>query len=73
MWSEERIRGAGLAAVAGGVIALVVTPFMVLIKYSAGWSIVPEPAWARIARPIVEPLVSFATPVELWIVGGGHA
>lgn len=70
MWSDQRIRRAGLAAMLGGLLALAVTPLQVLVKYATGWAIIPEPAWVGLARSALLPLVSFATPVQLWIVYG---
>lgn len=70
MSSERHRRGAGLAAVVGGCLGLAVTPLMVLVKYSTGWAIIPEPAWVASARPALEPLLSFASPVRLWILYG---
>lgn len=70
MGSDRSTRRAGLAAVAGGLLALAVTPFMVIVKYSTGWAIVPEPAWVALVRPAVEPLVTFGTPVQLWVFYG---
>ncbi len=63
-------RAAGLAAVIGGAIAVLVTPLQVMVKYDTGWNVIPRPAWEAMARPMVAPLVSFGTPVTMWIVSG---
>jgi hypothetical protein len=68
--AERGQRLAGVAAMTGGILALAVTPLLVIVKYSTGWNIIPAPAWEGLVRPAVEPLVTFATPVQLWIVYG---
>lgn len=70
MWADRGVRRAGSAAVVGGLLGIAVTPLMVIVKYSTGWAIIPEPAWVSSVRRAVEPLISFATPVQLWIVYG---
>lgn len=69
-WSERRLRRAGIAAIIGGVGGVLLAPIMVIVKYMTGWSIVPEPAWVGVVRPAIDPMLSFATPVGLWVVYG---
>jgi len=70
MASEQRRRLAGLAALAGGLLGVAIAPLMVMVKYATGWSILPRPAWEPVARRAVEPLVTFASPVALWVFYG---
>ncbi len=40
---------------------------MVMAKYSTGCSIIPKPArWVAEVRPLVDPLLSLASPVVIW-------
>ncbi len=61
---------AGAAAIVGGLLGVVVGPAMVIVKYLTGWSVVPEPSWISAARPALGSLLSFATPVGLWVFYG---
>lgn len=63
-------RSAGLAAIAGGVLGVLLAPILVRIKYLTGWEVIPEPAWVRIAEPALAPLLSFSTPAGLWVAYG---
>jgi hypothetical protein len=68
--TAARIRYAGLAAMFGGVLAVAVTPLMVMVKYATGWSIIPRPAWTFLAGDVLDPLVSLGTPVQMWVAYG---
>jgi len=68
--SESRRRIAGTAAIAGGVLGVLVAPLMVIVKYQTGWSVIPEPAWIAMAMPIIGAPLEFGTPVTRWIVYG---
>jgi hypothetical protein len=68
--SESPSQIAGTAAIIGGVLGVVVAPFMVIVKYQTGWSVIPEPAWIAIATPLAGTLANFGTPVTRWIVYG---
>jgi hypothetical protein len=59
-------RAAGVAAILGGALGLLLAPILVAVKYATGWAIVPEPAWIAAARPALDRLFGGATPVELW-------
>ena len=67
---KEHQNFAGYAAIIGGVLAVVLAPIMVIIKYMTGWAIVTKPAWIDIISPAIDVLFSFGTPVELWVVYG---
>lgn len=71
MWSQKRVRYAGVAAIIGGILGVVLAPIMVMVKYATGWSIIPKPAWIGVVRPVLGPLLSFASPVGLWVIYGG--
>lgn len=60
----------GTAALAGGVLGVLLAPMMVIVKYLTGWSVVPEPFWIAAAKPALGGLITFNTPVRLWIVYG---
>ena len=70
MRSESGTRIAGYAAMTGGVLGVIVAPFMVMVKYSTGWAIIPEPSWIAFVKPALGPLLTFETPVRLWVVYG---
>lgn len=61
---------AGIAAVVGGVLGVVLAPVMVAIKYLTGWAIIPEPVWVEPARAMLGPLLAFGSPARLWVVYG---
>lgn len=60
----------GYLVTIGGVLAILLAPIMVIIKYMTGWAIVPKPVWIDAIFPAIEALFSFGTPVELWVVYG---
>jgi hypothetical protein len=60
----------GHAAVAGGVMGIVLAPIMVIIKYMTGWAVIPEPMWVRVAQPALGGLLQFAEPPGLWMAYG---
>ena len=60
----------GAAAIVGGALGVLVGPVMVIVKYLTGWAIVPEPAWISAAKPALGSILSFATPVGLWVFYG---
>ncbi len=43
---------------------------MVMVKYMTGWSVIPEPAWIATVQPALGSLLTFTSPVGLWIVYG---
>lgn len=61
---------AGTAAIVGGVMGIILGPIMVVVKYMTGWSVIPVPAWIAAVKPILGGLLTFSTPVGLWIVYG---
>lgn len=69
-WSERATRCAGLAALVGGGLGITLAPIMVMVKYMTGWSVIPEPAWVRVAQPALGSLLSFTSPVGLWVAYG---
>jgi uncharacterized membrane protein YiaA len=60
----------GYAAVAGGVMGILLAPIMVIVKYMSEWEIIPEPRWVRAAQEALGGLLEFATPQGLWTVYG---
>jgi hypothetical protein len=60
----------GYAAIVGGLLSIVLAPFLVFAKYQTGWSIIPEPFWVQWLRPFPFPALSPLSPVELWILFG---
>jgi hypothetical protein len=63
-------RAAGIAAIAGGAMGIVLAPVMVAVKYMTGWAVIPEPSWIGVVRPAMGELLTFTTPVGLWVVYG---
>lgn len=61
---------AGYAAIAGGVMGLLLAPMMVIVKYMTGWAVVPRPAWVPPAQEALSGLLGFGTPAELWTAYG---
>lgn len=70
MPDRRRNRTAGTAAIIGGVMGVVLGPMMVVVKYMTGWAIIPEPSWIAVVRPALGALLTFSTPVDMWIVYG---
>jgi len=70
IWSDRGIRYAGLAAIIGGALGILLAPFMVTVKYMTGWSVIPEPAWIRVFQPALGSLFTFASPAGLWVAYG---
>jgi hypothetical protein len=70
MRSHTRTQAAGYAAIAGGVLGMVLAPIMVMVKYLTGWAVIPEPSWIEVVRPALGLMLTFATPVQLWVVYG---
>jgi hypothetical protein len=62
--------GVGYLAMAGGALALVLAPVMVIVKYMTGWAVVPEPMWVATARDALGGLLQFAAPPGLWMAYG---
>ncbi|HZL92756.1 MAG TPA: hypothetical protein VFB99_03895 [Vicinamibacterales bacterium] len=60
----------GYAAMAGGAMAILLAPVMVIIKYMTGWAVVPEPLWVGTAEDALGALLQFATPPGLWMAYG---
>lgn len=50
----------------GGILAILLAPVMVIIKYMTGWSIIPEPSWIEPVSSFLAPILSFAPAPELW-------
>ncbi len=61
---------AGYAAMAGGILGLLLAPIMVIIKYMTGWAVISEPVWVEPAQRALGGLLQFATPPGLWTVYG---
>jgi hypothetical protein len=70
MFSPELKRLAGVAAIAGGTLGVLLAPVMVVVKYMTGWAVVPQPAWIGVARDTLGPLLTFSSPVGLWVAYG---
>ncbi len=70
MGASATARAAGLAAMIGGVLGLLLAPAMVIVKYQTGWSVIPKPAWIGVVEPALESVFTFATPVRLWVIYG---
>jgi hypothetical protein len=73
--SEARIaigvrRAAGIAAIAGGALGVLLAPVMVAVKYMTGWAVIPEPSWIAVFRTALGKLLTFTTPVGLWVIYG---
>ncbi len=45
-------------------------PFLVIAKYLTGWAIIPEPSWIAVVAPALGRLITFSTPVGLWVFYG---
>src|SRR5512134_3619805 len=63
-------RVAGIVAIAGGALGVLLGPVMVIVRYMTGWSVVPEPAWVSVLRPALGEWLTFASPVGLWVFYG---
>lgn len=63
-------RYAGVAAIVGGALGIILAPIMVIVKYMTGWSVIPEPAWIQILQPALGSILSFTSPVGLWVAYG---
>lgn len=70
MQSKSHSRVLGTAAIVGGAMGSVLGPLMVMVKYLTGWSIIPEPSWIAAVKPALGGMLTFATPVGLWVVYG---
>src|SRR5262245_44880621 len=60
----------GYAAIAGGVMGLLLAPILVIIKYMTGWAVIPRPTWVPAAQKTLGGLLSFETPSKLWMAYG---
>ena len=74
MDSPKLIRYGGLAAMLGGIVGILYAPFYALAYFAtvdgaeslqALW----VAAWAGVARPALEPLLTFASSEETGVVG----
>ena len=65
-----RNRWIGWSALFGGVMALVLAPLMVAIKYMTGWAIIPEPFWVPAVESRLAAAFPAATAPELWTAFG---
>jgi hypothetical protein len=54
----------------GGILGIALAPLLVAVKYLTGWAIVPEPFWIPMVKPILGALLTFGTPVRMWVVYG---
>ncbi|MCG8459418.1 MAG: hypothetical protein MI919_24335 [Holophagales bacterium] len=63
-------RRLGYLGMAGGALALLLAPIMVIIKYMTGWAIIPEPFWVESAQRALGGLLELTTPPELWTIYG---
>jgi hypothetical protein len=69
-WYAWRARYAGFAAIVGGALGIMLAPIMVIVKYMTGWSVIPKPAWISFVQPALGSLLSFTTPIGLWVAYG---
>lgn len=68
---EGHIRWGGLAAMLGGVLAIILTPFATFAGWMAGPAhTYPEMQWARLIEPLVTPFLGFGTPGEVYATYG---
>jgi hypothetical protein len=51
-------------------MGILLAPFMVIIKYMTGWSVIPEPGWVGAAEEVLGGLLQFAPPSGLWMAYG---
>ncbi len=75
MSSSNLIRWGGLAAVLGGVVGILYSPFYALAYFATeeGASSLEAPwvaAWAGALRPILEPFLTFASPEVVYLTYG---
>jgi hypothetical protein len=73
--SSNWIRRGGLAAMLGGIVGIVYSPFYALAYFATpdGAESLEAPwvaAWAGVARPILEPLLTFASPETVYLTYG---
>lgn len=65
-----RSQVAGGVTIAGGLLGVLLAPIMVMVKYLTGWSVVPEPFWIDGVQPALGRLLTFSSPVGLWVIYG---
>ncbi len=75
MSKSTQLRLTGLAAIIGSVIGIFVMPLLALAYFATAdraESLEPPwgAAWARVARPILAPLLTFGTPDEVYTLYG---
>lgn len=69
--SPVLIRWGGLAAVLGGVLAIILTPFATFAGWMAGpGHTYPDMMWARLIEPLVKPFLGFGAREEVYAIYG---
>ena len=75
MSSSNWIRRGGLAAMVGGILGILCSPFYALAYFATedGTESLEAPwvaAWAGALRPILEPFLTFAPPEDVYLTYG---
>lgn len=71
MKREGNIRWSGLAAMLGGVLAILLTPLATFAGFLAGpGRTYPDMPWAQLVEPLVTPLLGFGTREEVYATYG---
>lgn len=70
MRNPKWISWAGLAAIVGGMIALVLTAPFAIAYFAAYPGFDIPPAWIAIVRPVLKPILTFASPKAVYNVYG---
>ena len=62
MLSSSKVRACGLAAMIGSVVGILFFPLNALAYFATPDGAASAKPWARVVRPLVEPLLTFAPP-----------
>jgi hypothetical protein len=74
--SSNRVRWGGLAAISGGMLGILYSPFVALAFFATkdGAKFADNllvAAWTGVARPALEPFLSFSSPGYVHLIYGG--
>lgn len=71
MLSSNLIRWSGVAAMLGGVLAILLTPFATFAYWMVGPAhTYPDMPWAQLIEPLMTPFLGFGTPGDVYATYG---
>ncbi len=70
MLSSSKIRACGLAAMIGSTVGIVFAPLYALAYFATPEGAQFAKPWAQVVRPLVEPLLTFASPEIVYLTYG---